>query len=174
MVDNIAAEAGDQREYPERRPSPTRKVGGGGLRIYKVGQGYYTRVWTAVGGAVLIVWGAATVYDQLTGLLTPGTRYYFPLAYGLSTAWVVGLSLLLYWIVGLNRKSNDFFIATEGEMKKVSWSSRREVIRSTKVVIVTTLLMGLILFIADLAFMWFFSSIKVLKGFPGIRAFFGA
>ncbi len=41
-------------------------------------------------------------------------------------------------------------IATEGEMKKVSWSSKKEIIGSTKVVIVTLLLMGLVLFLVDL------------------------
>ena len=47
------------------------------------------------------------------------------------------MCVLTYWVVGVNRKANDFFIATEGEMKKVNWSTRAEVIRSTKVVIVT-------------------------------------
>ncbi|MCK4850305.1 MAG: preprotein translocase subunit SecE [Phycisphaerae bacterium] len=44
-------------------------------------------------------------------------------------------------------------IATEGEMKKVSWSSKKEIIGSTKVVIVTLLIMGLVLFLVDLFFM---------------------
>ncbi len=177
---DIAAEANENgRNEPSRseaRPAahgrpPGRR--GGGLRIYKPGQGYYTRLWTAVGGSVLIIWGAAALFEQLSSILDPDTAYYYPVSYGVATAFVLGMGGLLYWIVGLSRRPNDFFIATEGEMKKVSWSTRREVARSTKVVITTVLLMAVILFMADLVFMWFFSLIGVLKGFPGFRAFFG-
>jgi preprotein translocase subunit SecE len=63
----------------------------------------------------------------------------------------------------VNRKSSDFMIATEGEMKKVSWSSRREVIGSTKVVILFTIALACFLFVVDLAFQTLFSAIGVLK-----------
>ncbi|MEK7731025.1 MAG: preprotein translocase subunit SecE, partial [Planctomycetota bacterium] len=59
--------------------------------------------------------------------------------------------------------SSDFMIATEGEMKKVSWSSKREIIGSTKVVILFTLLMSLFLFIVDIVFMELFGGMGVLK-----------
>lgn len=167
-MSDIVAGASDRKE-PERR----RQRRGGGLRFYKSGQGYYTRLWTAVGGSLLILWGAGALFDQVSSILDPTTSYYYPVSYGVATAFVLGLGALLYWIVGLGRRTNDFFIATEGEMKKVSWSSRREVVRSTKVVITTTLMMAAILFVADLLFMWFFSSINVLKGFHGFKAFFG-
>lgn len=75
---------------------------------------------------------------------------------------VIGLGLTLYWIVAVNRTSCDFFIATEGEMKKVSWSTRNEIAGSTKVVIGCTLLLGLLLFVVDYVFMWFFRFIGVL------------
>jgi preprotein translocase subunit SecE len=54
-------------------------------------------------------------------------------------------------------------IATEGEMKKVSWSTKNEIIGSTKVVIMFTVLLALVLFVVDLAFQTMFSSIGVLK-----------
>ncbi len=54
-------------------------------------------------------------------------------------------------------------IATEGEMKKVSWSSKREIIGSTKVVILFTLLMAVFLFVVDLVFQSVFSGIGILK-----------
>jgi preprotein translocase subunit SecE len=75
--------------------------------------------------------------------------------------------------VGLNRKANDFFIATEGEMKKVNWSSRQEIVRSTKVVVVTVILFGAFLFLADVLFMEFFSAIKVLQTPSMLRRLFG-
>jgi preprotein translocase subunit SecE len=77
---------------------------------------------------------------------------------------VVILSVLLYWVACVHRKSCDFLIATDGEMKKVNWTSRRELISSTKVVIVVTVLMALLLFFVDWAFMRFFRAIGVLYG----------
>jgi len=54
-------------------------------------------------------------------------------------------------------------IATEGEMKKVSWSTRRELIGSTKVVIMFTIFLAVLLFFVDLGFQELFSRIGVLK-----------
>ncbi|MCH7993750.1 MAG: preprotein translocase subunit SecE [Planctomycetes bacterium] len=55
-------------------------------------------------------------------------------------------------------------IATEGEMKKVSWSSKEEVIGSTKVVIMFTFMLALFLFVVDMVFQQVFKWIGVLKG----------
>jgi len=50
----------------------------------------------------------------------------------------------------MNRPSVvDFFIATESEMKKVSWSSRAALFGSAMVVIVTVLLLALMIWLAD-------------------------
>ena len=59
----------------------------------------------------------------------------------------------------------DFMIATEGEMKKVSWSSRKEIMSSTLVVIITVFIMALLLMFVDLFFSWLFYEIGVLKVF---------
>jgi preprotein translocase SecE subunit len=45
----------------------------------------------------------------------------------------------------------------------VSWSTKNEVVGSTKVVILFTLLLAALLFVVDLAFQGFFSMIGVLK-----------
>jgi len=47
----------------------------------------------------------------------------------------------------------DFLIATESEMKKVSWSSRAELVGSTIVVIVTVLVMAMYIFGVDTVLM---------------------
>ncbi|UCD29212.1 MAG: preprotein translocase subunit SecE [Planctomycetota bacterium] len=177
MSDGLVTEPGGQEE-PKRptEPRPARvgaAPGGFGLRIYKHGQGFYTRVGTAVGFGVLIVAGTVFLFNELGGCLKQDTDYFLPVQYGISTAFMLLMGILIYWLVGLSRKVNDFFIATEGEMKKVSWSTRKEIIRSTKVVIVAVLLLGIFLFLADIMFMLFFSTIKVLKG-PGIERFFGS
>lgn len=162
-----SSKGGEERQERSVRPTPPRapapRPTGGGLRIYKSGQGYYTRMGTAIGAGVLIAWGAYFLLDELSASLDPNAGYYYPVQYGVAVAFILALGALLYWVVGLNRRANDFFIATEGEMKKVNWSSRQEVIRSTKVVIVSVVLMAILLFVADVLFMEFFSFIKVLK-----------
>lgn len=144
------------------------RLGGGGLRIYKPGQGYYTRVGTAVGAGLMVIWCVLFINDQFINYLDPKQIYAAYLRFGVDVAVLGILGGLVYWIVGLHRGANDFFIATEGEMKKVSWSSWPDVVRSTQVVIVSVILLGIFLFVADLLFMKFFGAIGVLQGVPSI------
>jgi preprotein translocase subunit SecE len=139
--------------------------GGGGRRsarepgffdLYKPGQGYYTRLGTAIGGGAVIVFGAHYLYGQLSGD-NPMVQL------GVPSILLAVLGVVLFWIAGSNRKTNDFFIATEGEMKKVSWSTKKEVIGSTKVVLAFTFMMALFLFVADAVFILIFSYIDVLQ-----------
>src|SRR3712207_9446120 len=67
----------------------------------------------------------------------------------------------------MNKPANvDFLIATDSEMKKVNWTSRRELIGSTKVVIVFMFLIAAFLFVIDVVFSYFFYMIDVLKSSP--------
>ena len=61
----------------------------------------------------------------------------------------------------------DFLIATEGEMKKVNWSTRREILGSTWVVIGLTFVVALIIGVLDLTYSSFFSWVNVLDTTPG-------
>ncbi|MGA2264849.1 MAG: preprotein translocase subunit SecE [Phycisphaerae bacterium] len=126
------------------------------FEIYKRGQGKYTRLMTFIGGMVLVMIGAALLSEYLTVFsLSPVIRY------GIATALVLGMAAVMFWVV--NRPTSaDFMIATEGEMKKVSWSSRREIIGSTQVVIITTLILAMILFTVDILFTKLFMTLRVL------------
>ncbi|MCL4222633.1 MAG: preprotein translocase subunit SecE [Phycisphaerales bacterium] len=73
-------------------------------------------------------------------------------------------TICLYWLVGIRPGTVDFLVATDGEMKKVNWSTRKEIIGSTQVVIVAAVLIAGILFIIDLAFSNLFKLIGVLEG----------
>ncbi len=90
----------------------------------------------------------------------------FPVQY-LQTGVAGGLMLLgaigLFIYVGSYKRSVEFLVATDGEMKKVNWTSYREVKGSTIVVIVATFLIAGILFLTDMAFSSFFSAIGVLE-----------
>ena len=144
------------------------------FEIYKRGQGYYTRMGTAIGGGVIVLAGMNYLYQQLGVVYDPERTWTLYLRYGLPVAFGVVLGLALLWVAGLNRRCGDFFIATEGEMKKVSWSSRREIIGSTKVVILFTVILAALLFCVDILFMLFFSTIKVLRVQPEVlRRIFG-
>ncbi len=113
--------------------------------IYKKGQGRYARVVTFVAGIVLGTGGAIVLSNKLEAYAPPVVQY------GVPSLLVALLGVLVFWLV--NRpKSADFLIATEGEMKKVSWSSRKEIVGSTKVVIVATFLMAALLATVDAGF----------------------
>ncbi len=140
--------------------------------VYKAGQGKHIRTGTAVGAGVLVLAGANFVFEQLAIMVDPDRAWTSWFQMGTALLWLVGLGVLTWWLTGVNRKSCDFMIATEGEMKKVNWSTRREVMGSTKVVIAFTLLMSLLLFLVDLLFMTFFSSIGVLREVPSVLSMF--
>ncbi|MCP4249928.1 MAG: preprotein translocase subunit SecE [bacterium] len=135
--------------------------------VYKPGQGPYTRKGTAFGAGILVLAGANFLYDQL-GIYRDERAWTLWLQAGIPILVLVILGLLIFWSVGINRKACDFMIATEGEMKKVHWSSRREIIGSTKVVIMFTIMLAAVLFAVDLIFMTFFSWIGVLREAPSI------
>ena len=124
------------------------------FEIYKPGQGKYTRVTTFVTATVIVLVGAWLLSRQLSDL---GTY----LQFGLPTLMVVGVAALVFWLV--NRPTSaDFLIATEGEMKKVSWSSKKEIIGSTKVVIITTFILASLLWAVDLIFVLLFTHFKIM------------
>ncbi len=143
---------------PTPAAPPLRRPGGGSaLHIYKPGQGAYVRWGTAAGVGILVVWLAAFLREQLTRVQNEWVQTLIPV--GL----LVVLGYGLFRLLGQSHSVVDFMIATEGEMKKVNWSTRREVLGATKVVIVTVIALGVILFVVDIFFMFFFESIGVLR-----------
>jgi len=124
--------------------------------IYKRGQGKYTRLGSAFGGAIIGGLGSYTLYNtQLRATdLSLWAQVLVPV--GL----FVALCVLLFWLV--NKASvADFMIAAEGEMKKVSWSSRQEITVSTIIVIVVVVLMAGLIGVTDVVFQVFFRSILI-------------
>ena len=117
--------------------------------VYKRGQGKYTRLVSAFAASAIVGLGCWRLYDMLKGT-KPWIETMVP-----AGVFVV-LCLLAFWLV--NRPSlADFMIAAEGEMKKVSWSSRKEIAVSTFIVIVVVLVMAVLLGLTDLAFRIFFN-----------------
>lgn len=143
-------------------PAGSPRAGGGLLRQYKPEQGKWTRMGTFVGLMSLVAWGGYFLYERLE-IFSGDEPWRLVVSRGIPLAVVVLFGVLAWWVSYSHRSSSDFMIATEGEMKKVNWSTRREIIGSTKVVILFTVLLAALLFAVDLSFQTLFSWIGVLK-----------
>jgi preprotein translocase SecE subunit len=81
----------------------------------------------------------------------------------MAIAVFAALGLIGWLLIGSRPRPVEFLIATEGEMKKVNWSTRREVMGSTTLVIAFTFLIALLCFLIDLGFQVLFQAINVLE-----------
>ena len=131
------------------------------VSIYKKGQGYYTRVYTAIGYALLVLWGAYWLTRQMD-VLDMGVAQTYVQA-GAAVLFISIFSYIGYLFIGRRKRSVDFLVATEAEMKKVNWSTRREVTGSTFIVIVISFFIALLCWLFDNVFAWFFATIDVLE-----------
>jgi preprotein translocase SecE subunit len=126
------------------------------FEIYKRGQGRYTRLYSAFGAVIVAGLGCLQLYNKLQAAnfgLTPQTILW--VATMVPVTLFVVLGLLIFWSVNKPAVAN-FMIAAEGEMKKVSWSSGKEIAVSTFVVIVVVIIMAALLGITDFGFQLFF------------------
>lgn len=118
--------------------------------IYKPGQGKNTRLFSALGLAVIVALGCWKLYEYLQASnLNLWVETLVPVG-----VFVV-LAILIFLLVN-KPKVADFMISAEGEMKKVSWSSRQEIAVSTLVVIIVVICMAILLGTTDLGFQQFF------------------
>ncbi len=125
------------------------------LQIFKPGQGTWTRGLTALGIAILVAFGIHWVDSELEAKANEYVRV------------IIGLIILaaffgLAWWLLNKPRIVDFMIATESEMRKVNWPTKKEIKGSTMVVIVGTLLITAILFVIDFGFASLFTWIKII------------
>ncbi len=119
--------------------------------IYKRGQGKYTRLCSAFAAAIIVGLGCLKLYQRLQA-----TDLGLWIETMIPAGLFVVLALFISWL--MNKPSvADFMIAAEGEMKKVSWSSRQEIAVSTFIVIVVVVLMAMLLGATDITFNRFFT-----------------
>lgn len=129
--------------------------------IYKKGQGYWTRLMSAIAYGMIVLMGSVWVWNLLTGVRIGDVEPIYVQA-GAAIVILAVFGIIGFRLIGQKASVVDFMIATEGEMKKVNWSTRREILGSTWVVIGLTLLLALYCFTCDLMFNKFFQLIKVL------------
>ena len=118
--------------------------------VHKPGQGYWTRTMTAVCAGVLAVATGAWVWNKLGVFDYSFDRIYAQAVGAAITILIIGM--FAYWLVGRKRASVEFLIATDSEMKKVNWSTRREIVGNTWVVVGVSFIIAMILFFTDLLF----------------------
>ena len=118
------------------------------FELYKSAQGRYVRVGTAIAAALVALVISYYVWGLLSRHVPDDLAYKVYVVYAApAVLFAVVAAMTAYY---LNKpKAADFFIATESEMKKVSWSNKAELVGSTVVVIVTVLLLALFIYLAD-------------------------
>ena len=123
--------------------------------LYKPMQGWYARLYTALGLGVIAAAGVWRVYESSIEY-SPYWRLGLPAAMALVLGWVV------FRIVHFPPFA-EFLIATEAEMNKVSWTSKEDLYRATIVVLATVLLMAIFLFVVDWLWLFILRNIGVLQ-----------
>lgn len=121
------------------------------FKIYKRGQGKNSRLGSALVVFAIVAVGCWSLYGQLQ-------QYGVWVQTMVPVAVCAVLAGLLYWVSNKPAIA-DFLIAAEGEIKKVSWSSRKEITNSTIIVIFVVVIMASGLGLVDLTFRLFFDQI---------------
>lgn len=133
------------------------------FKIYKKGQGKYTRLVSAAAVLLIVGFGCFRIYQMLEGLtgVSSNTKLWIQ---NLVPVVVFALfGLLVYWL--LNKATiADFMINAEGEIKKVNWASRKEIAFSTSVVIGVVVFFAAFLGATDVIFQLLFRAIGLLPG----------
>ncbi len=119
------------------------------FQIYKGNQARNTRLGFAIGLSVVVCYGCYNLYQWLNGLsLNVSAQNRILISTLIPAAVLAIFSGLSFWLV--NRPAvADFMIVSEGELKKVNWSSRDELFVSTVVVISVVVIMAALLGLSD-------------------------
>jgi preprotein translocase subunit SecE len=123
--------------------------------LFKPMQGWYARVYTALGLGLISAAGVWRIFEVLLDY-SPLRRFGIPAAVALVLGWVI------FRIVHFPPFA-EFLIATEAEMNKVSWTSKDDLIRATSVVLSTVVLMAFFLFLVDSLWTFLLRMIHVLE-----------
>ena len=158
------ADEGGNRPQPQRRADDR----AGFFHIYKPGQGYWTRMGTAGAATLIAILTAHFLYQNLPvwlrnmGVSDSAAR---PTSIYIIAGLLIAFGVFVFWM--MNKPTNaDFLIATDSEMKKVNWTSKKELMGSTKVVILFMFLIAALLFVFDIVFGYLFYFLDVLKTKP--------
>ncbi|MDQ1272804.1 MAG: preprotein translocase subunit SecE [Planctomycetota bacterium] len=129
--------------------------------VYRKGFGLYSRIAVGVALGILALFASVSLYNALIELPDIAEGLNVPLV-GIGLTWGLLSSFALFVFLGFfvcvfvagletglrpidngGRKTVEFLIDTQGELQKVSWPTRYELIGSTAVVIVSIVVIGI-------------------------------
>jgi preprotein translocase SecE subunit len=118
--------------------------------IFLVGAGIWTLYSHGTLNTVDNIWTITIPFTSYALPLLPDVRYTVPLLLAAAGLW------LAFRVVHLPVFA-DFLIATEAELNKVSWPTRKSVVQDTIVVLTTVLMLTVFLFLVDIGWGWLLS-----------------
>ena len=127
------------------------------MGIYKKEEGMWARMPTAIVG------GIVTVY--LTDVAMKWGKA--PASYIWAGVMFAVLSTVTLYFVFFHRKTGEVLIDTESEMRKVVWPGRQEVTGSAAVVITTTIILGVTIYVMDIVLANFLKLIGLYRATGG-------
>ncbi|MBE7446284.1 MAG: preprotein translocase subunit SecE [Planctomycetia bacterium] len=147
--------------------------------VYRKGFGLYSRIAVGVALGFLALFAAVSLYNALIELPDIVRDVKVPLV-GIGLTWGLLSSFALFVFLGfivcvfvagletgvkpldnMGRKTVEFLIDTQGELQKVLWPTRYELVGSTAVVIVSVVIIGIFVLGVD----WF---VSLIMGYIGV------
>ncbi|MEK7298126.1 MAG: preprotein translocase subunit SecE [Planctomycetota bacterium] len=147
--------------------------------VYKKGQGIYSRIVVGIALGVLGLYAAISLHNVLLDLPNVAQNTRIPLV-GLGLTWGLICSFALFAVLGFliyifvagmetgvrpldnsGKKVVEFLIETQGELQKVSWPTKYELVGSTAVVIISVVVIGIFVLGVD----WF---VSLIMGYIGV------
>ena len=146
--------------------------------IYRKGHGVYSRIVVGIALGILALFASISLYNVLVDLPNIAEGVKVPLV-DIGLTWGLICSFILFIFLGFligifvagletgvkplddgGKKTIGFLIDTQGELQKVSWPTRYELVGSTAVVIVSVIVIGIFILGVD----WFVSAIMKYTG----------
>lgn len=137
------------------------------FETYRKGQGLYSRIAVGIALGILSLFASVSLYNALIDLPNVAGSAKIPLidvnlTWGLICAFALFVFLGFFvcvFVAGLetgiksldngSKKTVEFLIDTQGELQKVSWPTKYELVGSTAVVIVSIIVIGVFILGVD-------------------------
>ncbi|MDN3515785.1 MAG: preprotein translocase subunit SecE [Candidatus Brocadia sp.] len=148
------------------------------FEVYRKGLGVYSRIAVGIALGILALFASVSLYGLLIDLPNVAGSTRIPLV-DISLTWGLVCAFLLFIFLGfwigifvagfetgikpldnIGKKTVEFLIDTQGELQKVSWPTKYELVGSTAVVIVSVIVIGIFILGVD----WFVSVIMEYIG----------
>lgn len=147
--------------------------------VYRKGVGLYSRIAVGIALGILALFASLSLYNALIDLPNIAGTAKIPLVdIGLTWGLVCAAALFVFlgflvcvFVAGIEtnikpldnggKKTVEFLIETQGELQKVAWPTKYELVGSTVVVLVSVVVIGIFVLGVD----WF---VSIIMGYIGV------